>query len=338
MEYLGVHTIDGEEYNIAYELYQNYTFGTGEGYDKVMGEALPVEEPADQAAPLLYRVTGADGQEMWLFGTIHVGDARMAYLPQAVLDAFNSADALAVEFDAGNFDEKMSEDPEYAAQILQYYVYTDGTYAADHLSDELLYQDTIDLLKATGNYSTTIPLIRPGIMTSFIENAYLALDRSLHSDFGADNQLMEMARESGKEILNVESAELQMAMFAGFSDELQELLLLEIMESDAYEYMNSVNELYEMWCRGDEAELIAYLAEDEAELADLTEEELALYEEYTKAMSTDRNVGMLEVAEGYLCSGDVVFYAVGLAHLLAEDGLVNTLRDAGYTVELVPTK
>ena len=38
----------------------------------------------------------------------------------------------------------------------------------------------------------------------------------------------------------------------------------------------------------------------------------------------------------YLESGDVVFYAVGLAHLLdSENGLVDTLREAGYTVELV---
>ena len=35
-------------------------------------------------------------------------------------------------------------------------------------------------------------------------------------------------------------------------------------------------------------------------------------------------------------SGDVVFYAVGLAHLLNNvNGLVDTLREAGYTVELV---
>lgn len=44
---------------------------------------------------------------------------------------------------------------------------------------------------------------------------------------------------------------------------------------------------------------------------------------------------MLETAKEYLESGDVVFYAVGLAHLLAEDGLVNTLREAEYTVESV---
>ena len=68
----------------------------------------------------------------------------------------------------------------------------------------------------------------------------------------------------------------------------------------------------------------------------MTEEEKLLYQEYEKAMYTDRNAAMLETAKEYLESGDVVFFAVGLAHLLAEDGLVNTLRDAGYTVELVP--
>jgi uncharacterized protein YbaP (TraB family) len=52
-------------------------------------------------------------------------------------------------------------------------------------------------------------------------------------------------------------------------------------------------------------------------------------------MSTDRNAAMLEAAKEYLESGDTVFYAVGLAHILAEDGLVNTLRSAGYTVEPV---
>ena len=61
------------------------------------------------------------------------------------------------------------------------------------------------------------------------------------------------------------------------------------------------------------------------------EEEKQLSDEYNQVVSADRDAQMLEVAKGYLTSGDVVFYAVGLAHLLAETGLVNTLRDAGYT-------
>ena len=64
-------------------------------------------------------------------------------------------------------------------------------------------------------------------------------------------------------------------------------------------------------------------------------QELQLHEEYTKAMETERNAQMVVAAENYLESGQTVFYVVGLAHLLAEDGLVNALRQAGYTVEQV---
>ena len=62
---------------------------------------------------------------------------------------------------------------------------------------------------------------------------------------------------------------------------------------------------------------------------------MALYQEYIDAMIIDRNEGMLDVATSYLESGETVFYAVGLAHLLQENGLVDTLREAGYTVEQV---
>ena len=41
----------------------------------------------------------------------------------------------------------------------------------------------------------------------------------------------------------------------------------------------------------------------------------------------------------FCSSGKTVFYAVGLAHLLDEEtGLLKTLAEAGYTVELVEYK
>jgi uncharacterized protein YbaP (TraB family) len=46
---------------------------------------------------------------------------------------------------------------------------------------------------------------------------------------------------------------------------------------------------------------------------------------------------MVEVAKGYLAEGRKVFFAVGLAHLLGEGGLVHALRDAGFTVTLIDT-
>ena len=134
----------------------------------------------------------------------------------------------------------------------------------------------------------------------------------------------------------------QLKMLTGFSKDLQIMMLEESMENSAREYWESIMELYELWCAGDEAALREELS-DEVDMTDWTEEEKTEYEEvkhlieeYNQAMSYDRNDGMLEKAIEYLESGDVVFYAVGLAHLLNNvNGLVDTLREAGYTVELV---
>ena len=156
----------------------------------------------------------------------------------------------------------------------------------------------------------------------------------MSSDYGVDMQLMELAKEQEKEILSVESGEFQMDLLANLSDALQELLLKEVVEYGQFATNYGTEELFEMWCRGDEAELIQYLNEEEDD-SDLTEEEKALYAEYENALGGMRNEDMLAVAQDYLNSGKTVFYAVGLAHLLTDDGLVNTLRDAGYTVELV---
>ena len=100
------------------------------------------------------------------------------------------------------------------------------------------------------------------------------------------------------------------------------------------EYHAEITKLYELWCDGDEAKLKEVINEAPPQM---TSSEKVLYEEYTNAMSTKRNAQMVQKAIEYLESDNTVFYAVGLAHVLNDDGLVNELRNAGYTVELVPT-
>ena len=192
-------------------------------------------------------------------------------------------------------------------------------------------------MKATGNYDITgsAEVLRPSIASTMLDNYITAQSYSLYPEKGADNRLLTRAKAQGKKILDVESAEEQLGMMADFSDELQALLLTEALNADPIENQRNLSELYELWCRGDEAALSQFLKEDTAPSEDMTEAEKALVEEYWNALGTNRNDDMLEVAKAYLASDETVFYAVGLAHLLAEDGLVNTLRAAGYTVELV---
>ena len=146
-----------------------------------------------------------------------------------------------------------------------------------------------------------------------------------------ESRLTERAYEQNKEILEVESGLFQMSLFDNASDELMEYVLQDSLEESHTAFQAGTLKLYELWCSGDEEAVIATLNEEE----DMDETEKALNDEYQQIMITNRNAGMLEVAKGYLESGKTVFFAVGLAHLLQGNGLVQGLRDAGYTVELV---
>lgn len=335
MIYVGRYVISGTPCAIGYQRDFSISLYNLDTYKKITGEPMPDTEPEQKADPVFYEVKGENGETLYLFGTIHVGDDRTGYLPQTIYDAFDSADALAVEFDDAVFEQQIAEDPSLLERVAGAYYYLDGSTTKDHL-DEEVYDSAVRFLKITGDYSSQSEMMKPFVWGNALENFYLAQGRKLTSSKGMDNRLMDRARAQEKEILSVESGISQLEMLANYSDKLQQVLLEEAMGTSRTEYLDNVYELYDLWCEGDEAVLIERLAgADEAELSEMTEEEQALYEEYHSAMETDRNEKMLETAVDYLSGGKTVFFAVGLAHLLGDGGLVRALRDAGYTVTLI---
>ncbi len=328
--YAGTHTIDGQKYILAQEAVQNYRLSDSSTYTELTGKISAETAPAEQAMPLLYRVTGANGQEMYLMGTIHVGDAKTGFLPDEVYDAFNASDALAVEADVIAFEEKIETDSQLATKLAEILTNPGGSATKDRL-DTNVYDLAVKLLKASGNYSSSTEYMIPYAWGSSIENFYLTLG-GLRPEKGMDMRLLMLAKEQNKKILEVESALSQYEMFAGFSNDLQVLLLEEVVSTSVTEYCEDVQTLYDLWCTGDEDALREILLND---TDNLINEELSLYQEYINAMVIERNDNMLDVAVSYLESEDTVFFAVGLAHLLQENGLVDTLREAGYTVEQV---
>ena len=364
--YEGCHTIEGYECLLIDQYDQAFDLASLTAYEAIYEETSPDEEPESKATPLFYRVTGENGQEMWLFGTIHVGDDRTGYLPQEIYDALLSSDALAIECDTDGFDEALEEDESLQQQISDLYFYSDGT-ISDHLVTEGLYEDAVKALRATGNYFYNSEYQQAYLWANAIDNYYLQQGHSLLSEKGVESRLQKLAEENNIPLREVESVLFQIEMMTSYSDPLQEFMLYLSAHTNGKDNWESTQELYELWCSGDEAALIEELKEDDEPWAfteedlseweaeeDLEQEDLEsiqyirdnlesintelakIYQEYRDALETDRNVGMLDVAKQYLESGDTVFFAVGLAHLVAEDGLVFTLREAGYTVELVP--
>lgn len=352
--YEGIHTIEGTEYSLTLQYDQSIESPGKGAYQEITDEMPREAEPETKATPLFYHVTGENGQEMWLLGTIHVGDERTAYLPDEIYNAFAASDALALECDSEAFDEQMEEDDNLSEEVSGLYFFSDGTtieslipaflekYGDETEEEADAYAEALRMLKATGNYNMNMPYAKPYVWSSSIDDFYLRQGYQLHRDQGVEERLCDWAESLDKEIREIESSMFQIKMLTGFSNDLQMMMLVESLNTSARESWESTWELYELWCAGDEAALREELS-DKVDMTDWTEEEIAehetyqhLLEEYNKAMSYDRNEGMLKTAIAYLESGDVVFYAVGLAHLLNDvNGLVDALRDAGYTVEPV---
>ena len=325
------HIIDGVAYSLNYQLDQTMELSSSDAYENITGQAPEQTAPEESATPLFYQVTGENGEKMWLLGTIHVGDDRTAALPQKIYTAFEESNALAVEYNLNAFADAVGSDPELLAQLTEAYYYTDGTTTREHLEEEL-YAKLRDLVLASGYNSVDAPYYRTAIWWRLTDGFYLRQDHTLSADKGVDQRLLDLAEKENKTILEIESGLSQIQMLAGFSEELQAMLLDDILDKGAQAYCQELRELYALWCSGDADGLYQALA---AEKNGLSDEELALYEEYAKAMYQDRNAAMVSAAKTYLSSGETVFYAVGYVHLLGEGGLVEALRSAGYTVELV---
>lgn len=279
------------------------------------------------STPLLYKATDGSGNVVWLFGSIHIATEDMYPLPAYVTDAYESSDALAVECDVVEINSDLAAATKLAAML----VYTDGTKIDDHISAEL-YDKAVAVLKELNSYNGFLDYYMPIMWSSSIDSMLYA-EYGYDADLGIDMYFLNDAKESGKEIREVESAEFQYGMLAGFSAPLQELLLASSVET-YYDPLaeESLKELVDAWRGGDANALVTLTTGD---VSSITDDELVLYEEYTTAMITDRNIGMTDYAEQALLSGDEVFICVGAAHIVGEGGMADLLEERGYTVETV---
>ncbi len=327
------HVIDNVAYRTTLQTDQTLTVPGTSARQNITGEdaEAPETEPETQATPLFYKVTNSKGHTIWLLGTIHVGDNRTGFLPQEIYDALSASEALAVEFDTDAFRQQSATDPLLQAQLSAAYFYSDGSATADHLNPEL-YRLAHALLLASGSTTMDSANMKPVIWESLLSDFFLSRASSLTSQKGLDNRLLALAREQEKEILDIESGLSQLQALTGLSDATQALLLKDTVSLGIDGYCDSIMDLYEIWCRGNADELTQALLEDPA---DLPEEEKLLHQEYNKAMMTKRNAVMVEAARTHLRAGKTVFFAVGTAHLLGEDGIVESLLDLGYKVEQV---
>lgn len=256
-----------------------------------------------------------DGNTVYMLGSIHVASEAMYPLRDEIIDAFMEADHLAVEID-------FTTEEELTGYVESVSTYTDGTNLQNHVSEET-YQYLGELLVELGLPPYALDNFRPWF-ASLILDDYRREDSEYKPELGIDEYFMKLAVESKLPIIGLESSKSQLDMLSGFSDRIQEDMLVGSIIS-YYVEEEPVKDLSDMWINGDVETLTAMANETKKD------------EEYYKAMLEDRNVLMAEKIDGFLRSdkSETYFVVVGALHMVGEHGLVTLLEQKGYTVTRV---
>lgn len=285
---------------------------------------------------LLWKVQ-KDNNTIYMLGSIHISNYDMYPLNENILDAYESADVLGVEVNLYN--------QEGLADYNKIAVYTDGTTLKDHISPEL-YTKVIKASEKLGIGETDIASCKPwSIATTFSTtaqtNSSTLEERQLAGLLGFDNYFMTNALMNDIPIYELESYAYQANMLDSFSPELQEYNLASAVEmllneDVGDEIADGFNNWLKYWGEGNVEDFEKTFPKTEIpESVDAKEK--VLVDEYMNKLFTVRDEDMTEKIETLLNNkeGKTYFIVVGAGHYVGEDGVIQNLKDKGYTVEQV---
>ncbi len=271
--------------------------------------------PATKKA-IFWKVTSPTST-VYLLGSIHMGSKDMYPLPQEIEDAFDGSAALLVEADIRHID--MAQ-----AQAL---VFEKGMYGAEDSLWNHVSPETRKMVEEFGG-KYSLPMdglvhLKPWVVALTISTVPM-MKAGLDPSLGIDMYFLNKADK--KRIVEIESAQWQIDLLSGFSDELQEKLLAASAE-EGMDMSANLKRMQDAWASGDADKLDA-----------ITREATHTPPEITRALLEDRNPHMADVAEQFLKGKEQAFLVVGAAHMVGKDGLAAILAKRGYKVEQVALK
>jgi uncharacterized protein YbaP (TraB family) len=265
------------------------------------------QQPSGPPAPALWEVTGPDGAHGWLFGTVHAMPDGYDWRTPTLDAAFAKADALVVEAD-------VSQDP---GDLFVQLSYTRGLGLP---SQRVSGPKRIEVSSAFSKAG----IIEHGLRDTETWAAALVLSGAVsygEAENGADVVLMNLRGK--KPLVELESVFGQLTIFDGLA-QADQVYMLETVAGEIYAEEETGKEQLTAWRSGDtdtiEAQMNIGLLEDP---------------ELRQALLTERNRNWAGQIDTMLRSGEELFVAVGLAHLLGEDGLPALLEAHGFTVKRI---
>ena len=275
--------------------------------------AASAQGPSGRGArSFLWKVQAGD-RVMYLAGSVHALTADVYPLNPAFERAFVASDMLVEEIDLDRGDIAT-----LGPTLLAKGVYQDG-----RTFDSAVSPETAALVAQRLKPPMVPELIRPmkPWMVMLMLTVMQMQDAGLDANLGLDRYFYDKAKEAGKTIVGLETAESQIDRFDTMPDSLQEQLLrsaLDELDSQGKE----LNAILAAWQRG--------------EAAALDETLLGAFKKYPAAYQSlivERNNNWMPQIEQCLARPTPCLVVVGAAHLVGTDGLLAMLERRGYRLE-----
>lgn len=263
---------------------------------------------------LFWKVTNANGEASYLFGTYHLmGSKFVEEDRKEVLEAYNSSERVIVE---------MVLDSAKLPSLMSYYVMPGKSLKAMcSEEDYALIKEKIE--PNLGAPLSAMDFMKPAVLSMTYTLALLeeaTPDSSRREGMPIDLYFAEQAEQKGKAVIALETMEEQMEVL--LNTESPEEQLEELLDQLKNEERSMADA---------KALVAAYVSDDLSMIKGLGDE----YEDQTgnmDALVVKRNQNWIPKLSEVLDQGKS-FVAVGALHLTGEDGLIELLRAEGYTLE-----
>ena len=289
---------------------------------------------------LLWKAEG-NGNTLYLLGSIHTDRSNLYPFHKQLRDIITSAELAAFELD---FNSQEGIDEFTAMQV-----YSDGTTLKDHIDPEL-YQEVVDTLAPLGMPEEQVAQYKPWTLSNSFTALSMTDDTTSENAMALDLYVNAKASNVGVPVEGVETYAFQGKIFDDLSDEFQEDYLA--MTLAMFQGMDAAGDLSEE----EKAELEAALKEQydavdrwmeqwktrdvEAFAKDYPKDDIQgdATNELNAKLFEGRDPNMIAWADRYLKQegSHTGIMTVGAGHMVGRTGIVQGLKDLGYTVEVVP--
>jgi uncharacterized protein YbaP (TraB family) len=280
--------------------------------------SLPPAWGAERGA--LFKVSG-NGHTMHLFGTMHVGVPAFYPLEPRIARAVAGASTLVLEIDAGR-------DPALMAGAMSRHALAAAGGGLHRQLTPDLRQRLDTALAQAGIVPAAVAGFRPWLVVTLLALAEYGA-QGYRPELAVDLHLAQLARASGVAVIELESVEGQLALFARLSDSEQVRLLEEtVVLIEKGRQRAEVRQIVEAWSNADKAALDA--------IAHRIREDHSIAGRFLRTVLLDeRNVMMADKLAQLLARQDNSVAAVGVLHLVGTHSVPELLRARGITVERV---